>query len=56
MGVDVAATIVAPDLLAQARTDIGAAKARYLDCMARFGTDMWVTEAPIREFAIEEDT
>lgn len=41
-------------VLAWARREVALAKARYRDCMGRFGTDMWVSEAPIRRLSVEE--
>jgi hypothetical protein len=43
----------APEL-AQARADVAAAKQSWRQCLAIYGTDMWVSDAPIRQFALEE--
>jgi hypothetical protein len=40
--------------LAQARADVAQAKQVWRQCMAIYGTDMWVSDAPIRQFSVEE--
>lgn len=42
------------EVLAWARREVSLAKARYHACMARFGTDMWVSETPIRRISVQE--